>query len=247
MEVSMFTRALWIAADVYLCITVDGAVLLDLKRDRYLGLARRETEMLGAVVQGWPALAWKPECGGLHETDLSEIEKVCAPLLKDGLLARERVVGREDPRVDMHCDFISVGDELETHGPLRMGHVLRFLRAFVWTRWQLRWRRIASTVEKVRSNKRAGVRAGKGWDVFEMAALIDAFRRLRPFAFAAEGHCLLHALTLVRFLSYYGCYPEWVFGVATQPWSAHSWVQWGRFLLDTNPEKICRHTPILVI
>ena len=48
-------------------------------------------------------------------------------------------------------------------------------------------------------------------------------------------------------MSKYAFYPDWVIGVTTQPWAAHSWVQWGGFLLDTNPEKVCAYTPILMI
>jgi Transglutaminase-like superfamily len=84
-------------------------------------------------------------------------------------------------------------------------------------------------------------------DIFRMATMVDVFRQLRCWVFAAEGRCLLHALTLVNFLSAYGLHPEWVFGVSTQPWAAHSWVQWGQFLLDTNPEKVCPYTPILIV
>jgi hypothetical protein len=80
-----------------------------------------------------------------------------------------------------------------------------------------------------------------------MAKTVDLFRQLRPFVFAAEGRCLLHALTLVNFLASYGLYPDWVIGVATQPWDAHSWVQWGNCLLDSNPEKVCKYTPIMVV
>jgi hypothetical protein len=65
--------------------------------------------------------------------------------------------------------------------------------------------------------------------------------------FAAEGRCLLHALTLVKFLNRCGFYPDWVIGVTTQPWAAHSWVQWGSFLLDTTPENVCHYTPIMVV
>jgi hypothetical protein len=65
--------------------------------------------------------------------------------------------------------------------------------------------------------------------------------------FAAEGRCLLHALTLVKFLNRCDFYPDWVIGVTTQPWAAHSWVQWGSFLLDTTPENVCHYTPIMVV
>ena len=77
--------------------------------------------------------------------------------------------------------------------------------------------------------------------------MVDIFRRLRPFAFAVEGRCLLHALTLMRFLGKYQLHPEWVIGVTTQPWGAHSWVQWEHYLLDSNPEKVCGYTPIMMV
>ena len=103
------------------------------------------------------------------------------------------------------------------------------------------------SVASIRANK-ARLASDVGvTHIVEVAALVSLFRRLRPFVFAAEGHCLLHALTLVKFLGRYGFNPEWVIGVATQPWSAHSWVQWKNFLLDTNPEKVCRYTPIMVV
>jgi hypothetical protein len=86
-----------------------------------------------------------------------------------------------------------------------------------------------------------------GCDIGKLAAMVDVFRRLRPFVFAAEGRCLLHALTLIRFLSHYQLHPEWVMGVKTQPCGAHSWVQWDRYLLDSNPEKVCGYTPIMMV
>jgi hypothetical protein len=147
----------------------------------------------------------------------------------------------------MRGEWISIGDELEVHGRLTLRHIARFLAAFCWARYCLAWRPFSTIVEEVKATKACMVRDSDERHPHAVAALVDVFRRLRPFVFAAEGRCLIHALTLMKFLSQYRFYPEWVIGVTTQPWGAHSWVQWGNFLLDSNPEKVCGYTPIMVL
>jgi len=147
----------------------------------------------------------------------------------------------------MKGDWISVGDELEVNRAVTWRHCADFASAYLWARCSLAWRPFIATVEEVRMRKTSGTLGKQGWHILEVAGMVDVFRRLRPLLFAAEGRCLLHALTLIRFLSKYEFYPEWAIGVTTQPWGAHSWVQWGNYLLDTNPEKVCAYTPILVV
>jgi len=130
---------------------------------------------------------------------------------------------------------------------VRLNHIARFAAAFVSARCSLSWRPFIRVVDGVRSAKTRGAGTGYPSDILAIAALADIFRKLRPFVFTAEGRCLLHALTLVKFLGRYGLYPDWVVAVTTHPWGAHSWVQWGNCLLDTNPDKVCQYTPIMVV
>ena len=51
---SLCNQRVWIAAHVYVCVTSDGSVILDLKRDKYYGLGREDTELLAGIVPGWP-------------------------------------------------------------------------------------------------------------------------------------------------------------------------------------------------
>jgi hypothetical protein len=240
-----------IAPHVHLCVTGDGSVLLDLKRDKYFGLGKRDTELLAAAIGSWPKPQWdRTELGPSSDAEVAHTEELCRSLAADGLLISGVSAGAQasgEPLIDMKREWISVGDELEVESKVTVRHVTNFLTAFLWARCSLAWRPFSATAEAIRVKK---VRYGGEVDLtrmVEMAALVSVFRQLRPFVFAAEGRCLLHALTLVRFLSRYGLYPEWVIGVATQPWAAHAWVQWGDFLLDTNPEKVCRYTPIMVV
>lgn len=240
-----------IPAHIHVCVTGAGSVILDVKRDKYLGLGREETEFLADVVAGWPMPVWRRSVGGDERGHLGEVNAMCESLVADDVL--QRLSAAETARIvpalhDMRGEWISMGDELEVPGRLALRHVLHFLTAFLWARCSLACRPFYRIVDEVRSGKaRRGGSGIHAWDARRLATLVDVFRQLRPFLFAAEGHCLLHALTLIRFLSHYQLHPEWVVGVTTQPWGAHSWVQWGNYLLDSNPEKVCGYTPIMSV
>ena len=239
-----------VPAHIHVCVTAAGSVILDVRRDKYLGLGRADTEMLANVVPGWPKPVWQRSLYRDRRPPSDAEHAMCESLLADGVL--ERVSMAENARVvpalrDMRREWISIGDELEVRGRVTPRHVINFLSAYLWMRYSLARRRFSSVVEEVTARKMRGVSDIRKCDINRLAAHVDVFRRLRPFAFAAEGHCLLHALTLVRFLSHYRLHPEWVIGVTTQPWGAHSWVQWGNYLLDSNPEKVCGYTPIMMV
>jgi hypothetical protein len=237
----------WIARHVHVCVTPDGSVVLDLKRDKYLGFGREQTEILSTAVNSWPFPSWPCDPDRL---DWGAARLLCESLQKDGMLTIEcepRNLINRAPIVDMKAELISVGDEVEIAGRVRVGHVTQFFGSYLWARCSLAHRSFLSIVEAIRSRKASRAGADYAYDIFRLAKMVDIFRQLRPYVFAAEGRCLLHALTLIRFLSRYDFYPEWVIGVVTQPWGAHSWVQRGNFLLDTNPEKVCQYTPILVV
>jgi len=253
-----------IQAHVHVCVTPDGSVLLDLKRDKYFGLGRTETLLLVATVPDWPKPVWGGgPCGVRQESEVKAgALSLCESLLKDGFLVRDvdvgslgaerrrealRPRGAAEIRPDMKGEWISIGDELEVASTVGWRDVFNFLWSYFWVRGSLALRPFTATVESMRVLKARRSDDRHAWHCHRVAVLVDVFRRLRPFVFAAEGRCLLHALTLVKFLSRYDFHPEWMIGVTTQPWGAHSWVQWGNFLLDTNPEKVCGYIPILAV
>jgi hypothetical protein len=255
-------RSFSIPRHVRVCVTRDGAVFLDLKKDRYCGLGRDETALLAGSVEGWRESTGERGASPNWE----EAIPLCRSLVEDGLLVAGQ--SQEESRgeghrasVDMNVDWVSVGDELEVEGRIGFADVARFFTAFAWARFSLRFRSLENVVASVaRAKARVRVEAAargpiespvSGWvDANAMrreAALIDKFRRLRTLVFAAEGRCLLHAVTLIKFLAAYGVRATWVIGVTTQPWGAHSWVQEGCYLFDSNPEKVCKYSPILVV
>jgi hypothetical protein len=235
---------------IHVCVMGSGTVILDVRRDKYLGIGREESELLADLVVGWPQPLWqRSPCPGAQAI-LRAANDLCESLAADGVL--ERIPEGKEGRVvvalrDMRGEWISIGDELEMRGRVRLRHVRSFLSAYLWARYSLARRPFADVVAQISARKLKRVRDMDRCQLRKIAALVYVFGRLRPFVFGAEGRCLLHALTLMRFLSKYQLHPEWVIGVTTQPWGAHSWVQWENYLLDSNPEKVCGYTPIMMV
>jgi hypothetical protein len=76
---------------------------------------------------------------------------------------------------------------------------------------------------------------------------VTAFVHLRPLFYTTREACLLDSLTLTHFLARYGVFPTWVFGVKTDPFYAHCWVQQGDFVFNDSPDFIKGFSPILVV
>lgn len=73
-----------------------------------------------------------------------------------------------------------------------------------------------------------------------------AFMRARLYV-PVEMCCLLDSVSMVRFLARRGLNAHIVFGVACDPFSAHSWVQAGNLVLNDTVGHATAHTPIRVV
>ncbi len=56
----------FLAPHVYPCVTEDHVVLLDLYRDKYVGVAREQVSALARRVRGWPRLGIALPADGLR-------------------------------------------------------------------------------------------------------------------------------------------------------------------------------------
>lgn len=232
---------------VRVCRTLCDTVGLDLKRNRYFSLGPRETQVLRSMDLIGPHFLTHLQNDGA-EPSASQAQHLIESLIDARIIGRG--AGRRAP-VTPHSDtagtLASAGYELEAAMRLRWHHALACLGAYGWARYALRaysLYRICRVLRMLRSNS---LRQGRAFEDSRAIALVGVFRTLRPFVFDARDRCLLHALTLTRFLSLYDLHPNWVIGVRTRPWGAHSWVQAGRLVLDGRPDDICEYTPILIV
>jgi hypothetical protein len=242
-----------LASHVYLCVTDDHAVLLDLKRDKYVGIGRGQMTALAQCVRGWPALG--SPAPAPHNGATAPSSAFLSKMLASGMLTTDAARGKDArpvhlPRPEttmMALDLAAAGpDCFDARPQITFGHVLNFVRATLRARGALRWRHIASVVAKVRARKaRRG--ASQRVDLAAARRHVAAFVHLRPLLFTTKDACLADSLALVNFLAAYGIFPNWVFGVQTGPFAAHCWVQEGDVVLNDTPDHVRRYTPILAV
>src|SRR5690606_8203687 len=238
----------FLAPLVYVACTRQGVVFLDLRRNRYSGLDAASAQAVTRIVKGFPPCH---EPRDRPESELAASDDApdnADALVSKGLLSRCAPSNQHifSLVADTQGDLISIGDELDCTTTIRAHHAAAFLIACAAAKLALTCVPLHVTVARVRA-RRLAARSAPEFDPMRAAELTSVFRRLRPYFFTPKGNCLFHALALTNFLSRYGLFPMWVFGVKTDPWGAHSWVQEGDFILDTNPEKVCEFTPILAV
>jgi hypothetical protein len=230
----------WLRRHVYVCFVQDSAIFLDVRRDKYLGLAGRQLQALARVVCGWRVAA-ELESPALTQ---GECERIGELFVREGLLTRNASEGKSAAPVSLDLGVLmsSIHHEFETRRKLHARDISCFLKSCAAARYAVKWRSLEWMVGTVASRKRPA-----RFDPQTAAERVDVFRRLRCYFFTARGHCLFHSLALLNFLSRHGIYPDWVIGVRTAPWGAHSWVQQGSWVLDATPEEVRFYTPILVV
>lgn len=239
------TEQYWIPPHVRACSTATSTVLLDLKRNRYFGVGAQETRALYTLALNWSE-ASAHALDDVEPMSPDVAVPIANALVDAGLLSREAPTSPlvSAGTIDLNNALTSVGHELDRSRRIQGGHVISFLRACLWASRSLRSRSLYSVVREISQAKSF---APEYFDEQRAVELACIFRRLRPHAFAAKDRCLFHALALLNFLSRYEVFPTWVIGVRLRPWAAHSWVQQGSLLLDSNPEHVCEYTPILVV
>jgi hypothetical protein len=235
-------REYLLSPHVYLCITDDHAVLLDLQRDKYVGVGRAQMNALAARVLGWPAPADENATQPRDERS----DAMLASMLAAGMLTTDPAVGKEaQPLAMERVQEALLQPELEVQPRVRLADVARFLRASATAGFALRRLSIQSVVKRVRERK--APHANAVVDLVAARELVGAFTHLRPLLFGAQDACLFDSLAIVELLASRGIFPTWVFGVQTAPFAAHCWVQHGAFVFNDTPERVRRFTPILAI
>lgn len=238
----------WLAPLVYGCRTREGTVLLDVANNKYVGLDHSNSVALAHSVVDWPL---DPMSTGETSSSSSSIDAqaVADALLNSALLTTTRPEVRRITSVpiSLYRDLAAVGEEIDLRTRVTVNHVVQFATAFLSASFALRWHKFESVVETVSRRNSRNQPGATPFDIERAASLVNVFRQIRPYVFAAKGRCLLHALTLVNFLAYYGVYVNWVIAVKTNPWGAHSWAQRDNLLFDCSPEKVCDFAPILAV
>jgi len=223
---------------------VDGQViLLDLRRNRYVGVGSRHLSVLGKQVKDWPVTP----VSSVGDADAAATKPVMQRLLTQGLLTSHASNHNTDSAVDEATSSLDF-EGVTTESIINARRIGRFLQSVTVTSLRLRFRSlygIERTLNARRARHQAALADGAPREaMFGVAAAYDT---LRPFALTARDKCLQDSLALIDFMASERLFPRWVIGVKTRPFAAHSWVQCGGAVLNDQHEHVRRFRPILVV
>jgi hypothetical protein len=210
------------------CSTEDYAVLLDIRRNKFLGLPHAQMRALASRLEtGAPGSA--------------ELEELVARMVTDGMLTTQ-LPSVTRPAAPPATESLFAG-----FVPFRARCSLRDVHNAALSYIRARGALLTGTIEAElsASSRRARARhAVSGVTHDELREHIAAFAHCRAWLFVAAGACLLESLTVHEFLSRYGIASWLVVGVRTCPFSAHAWAQVGSIVINDRVEIVRAYTPI---
>jgi hypothetical protein len=213
---------------VHFCYRGDAVVFLDLRQDDY------------TLVSGEDAAALRK----LSSRDAPPSDAL-KNLLDGGLLTRDRSAGRAvAPTVDKPANESLLDSESRPTARVSAAHVWNFFVASTLAAAQLRWNRLERTIARVQ--RRKARHTATLIDIGKARELVAVFERLRSF-FPRRYLCLYDSLALVEFLARHGVFPDWMFAIKLEPWSAHCWVQAAGLIFNEDVEEAAGYTPVMVI
>lgn len=228
----MSSEPLLLAPNVFICMTQDHAVFLDLDRDAYSAVP---------APSGPSDLERAKAALAAHQHDLLETKLLTDPgapgrdvQLLQRTAARTHILG---PTRDRRLFGSSRAD-----GRYPFSYAWRTWRACGEARRQLRAWPIARTVKHIAMLKAAR----RPHTQLDMERAAEAFGAFRPW-WPRNYLCLFDSLALALFLLEQGACPEWVFGVQLEPWGAHCWLEHDGQVLNECAEYAARFTPIMVV
>ena len=234
----MTEPAVKLVNNAFVCLADDRLVFSDVRQDRYRCLNRRSTQ---AVLRLFPDLA---PVGTLGDADCQDNNEelsghVLRGLVQAGLLTEDEANGKAVAPPGILPATDSVDMRASSSMPA-FRYWVSFARAAIVASASFRVQSLQRILRRVEVRKRryAGAAAN---DLLELVAV---FHRLRPY-YIREYLCRFDSLALIEFLAYHGCYPDWVFGVTAEPFTAHCWVQDGDCVLNDSADFVRRFTPIM--
>lgn len=222
---------------------VDGQViLLDLRRDRYIGVGGALLPALSARITDWPLRAPTPE----NQTSCSEVDTWITHMRQQGMLVSASTPPPTRTSIPEPQHSLAALDESARHG-IQWRRVASIAYATLTVGQWLKRLRLAEIVIRVERLRSAGLSEAAAPSPDQLQGAASWYLRTRPLVMSSHDECLRDSLVMLRFLSAEGLYPGWVVGVRTRPFGAHSWVQAGSLVLNDLHETVRGYTPILIV
>lgn len=230
-----------LADHVRACLVEKQVILLDLRRNKYMGVGGPQLPELAASIADWPNDNTNPATCG----DESSLADSIKPFIDMSMLAETQSSVPTQVQLDEPVESLNAGRAAWPSGREWQGLLRLWWSSMIAAFWLRRWslEDIVHKVSALRRKQRTPADAAAS----ALQAAVAAYMQLRPFAFTAHDRCLHDSLSLLVFLASKGLCPTWVIGVRARPFAAHSWVQSGGVVLNDLHENVRQYRPILVV
>ena len=233
----MSTPRYFLRQNVFICQTDRSLIILDVAADKYLCTSASEFHSLGPWLSGWPEYS----CDS--NAPPPKVANLASALIHRGILC-ETPVGGKDVRP---INSTAVTDSLDvSHSKVKALDAIAFVLSCIRADFMLRRCDFDQIVEAVHARQSRNRSPTDSFDLGRAATLVGAFQTLRPL-YPRPYLCLFDSLALIEFLRHYSLFPKWTFGVMTDPFEAHCWVQNGHVVLNDSLERASRYTPIMSV
>jgi len=238
-------RRLFLRNHVFLCRGNRHWVLLDVNRDSYQCVARRQFEALGPLLQGWKEPADTTEGGTGVLPGVAQ--ELASALLSQGILSEDSA----DTKDALPTHFVHPVRAIDSDYPKSSSrstwrHANAFFASCMRASSELSRQPLRTTLETARTRKAHHRTHHDGPDFDRARSLVLVFNRLRWY-YPRPYLCLFDSLALLHFLARFDLFPDWVFAVSADPFEAHCSVQWGNVVLNDTVERVSGLTPIMYV
>lgn len=228
---------------VYACQTSRYYVFMDLPGDNYFSVPREDLAELVPWIHGG-------DLGSRKEQPKTRPSAAATAFAAELVAAGVLMEGPPEQDVQMPTAAAPTSDLASTRASLHAPKTsLRLFASvatsLIYARQALRFTPISLIVDAVAACKRAAsvVEVAECKNAMQLTEVFLHFRPLFPW----DYRCLFDSLALIRFLSRFALYPDWIFGVQDDPFNAHCWVQAGSLVLNDDLERVRSYTPIMKI
>jgi hypothetical protein len=232
--------ACFLSSHVYCCEFDDGAIILDLRGDTYVGIDAQYLVDLRARIGNWPGIGTPAA-----DREVSDSEGLITDLLARGILTTSPTSLHPAPATNPTMALPALTSS-ESRRRIRLTHIAHFSIAFLTVALRLRRGGAATLIDWIRRHQ-ASIHRKCPVTHEDTLERLASFLWLRTWCYTARRRCLFDSFVLSIYLTREMVPCTLVIGVATRPFLAHSWVQIADAVLNDTVEHTHDFKPILSV
>jgi Transglutaminase-like superfamily len=236
-------KACFLSAHAYCCEFDDGAIILDLHNDAYLGIDAQHLSYLRDCIENWPHSQGADREPPRH--GIAASEGLIANLITRGVLTNSPP-SRQSSSLANPTVALTVGVYAERRNRIAIVDTARFSVAFLAVLLRLRLSGLASLLDWLR-RRQSSIQRGHSVTTENVRRRLASFLWLRAWCYTSYRRCLFDSLVLSVYLTKASVPCTFVVGVVTKPFLAHAWVQIGNVVLNDTAEHVQDFKPILSV